>query len=82
MILQQLKQTLEGQGWVEQQQLMKQFNLSDDALDSMLSIWMRRGLVIRSQAAGCNGGCGCDVGAAVQYRWAETGQIGIQLTQG
>jgi len=78
MILQQLKQALEGQGWVEQSILMRRFNLSGDALDSMLSIWMRRGLVIRNTDAGCSGGCGCGDTSMVQYRWAEVGQIGIR----
>jgi len=79
MILQQLKQALEHQGWVEQRNLMRRFNLSEDALDSMLSIWMRRGLVVRNSAAGCSGGCGCgDASGGVQYRWAQAGTIGIQ----
>jgi len=45
----------------------------------MLSIWMRRGLVVRNTAAGCSGGCGCgDASGGVQYRWAQAGTIGIQ----
>ena len=54
MILQQLRQVLEGQGWVAQSVLARQFQLSDDALDSMLSIWMRRGMVVKNTAAGCS----------------------------
>ena len=78
MILQQLRQVLEGQGWVAQSVLARQFQLSDDALDSMLSIWMRRGMVVKNTAAGCSGGCGCGDTSSVQYRWVESGQIGLQ----
>ena len=78
MILQQLKQALEGQGWVEQTLLMRRFNLSADALDSMLTIWMRRGLVIKNNDAGCSGSCGCGDTASVQYHWARANQIALQ----
>lgn len=77
MILQQLKQALEGNGWVEQSTLMRDFNLSADAVDSMLSIWMRRGLVIRNVTASCAGSCGCGDTSTVQYRCSEQGQIGL-----
>lgn len=78
MILQQLKQALEGQGWVTQQQLSRRFNLSADALDSMLSVWMRRGLVVKNTSAACSGKCGCGDAAVIQYRWMEAGKIALQ----
>lgn len=77
MILQQLKGALENKGWVEQGVLMREFNLSADALESMLSIWMRRGMVIKNIAESCSGSCGCEDTSQVQYRWSLPGQIGL-----
>lgn len=78
MILQKLKQALEGKDWVEQSALMREFNVSADALDSMLSIWMRRGQVIKNSTESCAGHCGCGDTSTVQYRWSQPGHIGLE----
>lgn len=77
MILQELKQKLEGRGWVEQSSLARHFNLSVDALDSMLSIWLRRGHIEKQNLQACKGGCGCDASDNVRYRWVGGNRIAL-----
>ncbi|NVD06172.1 iron transporter FeoC [Vibrio sp. JPW-9-11-11] len=47
MILTQMKQHLEQTGCVSRKELARQFHLSEDGVDAMLSIWIKKGLVMR-----------------------------------
>lgn len=47
MILTQLKQHIEQHGCVSRKDLAKQFHLSEDGVDAMLAIWIRKGKMTR-----------------------------------
>lgn len=47
MILTQLKQHIEQHGCVSRKDLAKQFHLSEDGVEAMLSIWISKGKVSR-----------------------------------
>ncbi|MGD8233576.1 FeoC-like transcriptional regulator [Vibrio sp. TRT 1302] len=47
MILAELKQFIDQQGSVSQRELAKKFGLSEDGVDAMLSVWIRKGVISR-----------------------------------
>lgn len=47
MILTELKQYIDLKGRVSQRELAKQFRLSEDGVDAMLSVWIRKGVISR-----------------------------------
>lgn len=47
MILTQLKAYLDQHASVSRKELAKQFHLSEDGVDAMLSVWIRKGRISR-----------------------------------
>lgn len=47
MILSDLKRYIDQRGSVSQRELAKQFQLSEDGVDAMLSVWIRKGAISR-----------------------------------
>ncbi|OLQ85952.1 iron transporter FeoC [Vibrio ponticus] len=47
MILAELKQYIDAQGSASRQELAKQFALSEDGIDAMLSVWVKKGVISR-----------------------------------
>jgi putative ferrous iron transport protein C len=47
MILRELKRYLESHGTVTQRELARHFHMSEDGIDAMLDVWMRKGVVSR-----------------------------------
>ncbi|EGA65545.1 FeoC-like transcriptional regulator [Vibrio brasiliensis] len=47
MILVELKQFIDQQGSASQRDLAKKFGLSEDGVDAMLSVWIRKGVISR-----------------------------------
>lgn len=47
MILSELKQYIDTNGSVSQRELAKRFALSEDGVDAMLSVWIKKGMVSR-----------------------------------
>lgn len=47
MILAELKQYIDAQGSASCQELAKQFALSEDGVDAMLSVWVKKGVISR-----------------------------------
>lgn len=47
MILNELKQHIDQQGHVTQKELAKKFALSEDGVDAMLSVWVKKGAISR-----------------------------------
>ncbi len=47
MILTELKQTIEAQGSVTRKELAKRFSMSEDGVDAMLAIWIKKGVISR-----------------------------------
>lgn len=47
MILTELKQVIEQQGSVTRKELAKRFSLSEDGVDAMLAVWIKKGMISR-----------------------------------
>ncbi|CAM3941137.1 FeoC like transcriptional regulator [Vibrio aerogenes CECT 7868] len=47
MILHELKDYLEKHGTVSRKELARHFHLSEDGIDAMLSVWMKKGVISR-----------------------------------
>ncbi|MHA2937748.1 FeoC-like transcriptional regulator [Vibrio sp. RC27] len=48
MILQELRSYIEQRGSVTRLQLAKQFKMSEDGVDAMLSVWLKKGVISRT----------------------------------
>ncbi|TXY06530.1 FeoC-like transcriptional regulator [Vibrio mimicus] len=49
MILTELRAAIEEKGSVTRQELARRFSLSEDGVDAMLSVWIKKGVVSRQQ---------------------------------
>ena len=47
MILTELKQAIEEQGSITRKELAKRFSVSEDGVDAMLAIWIKKGAISR-----------------------------------
>lgn len=47
MILTELKQYIDAQGGASRSELAKKFALSEDGVEAMLSVWIKKGVVSR-----------------------------------
>ncbi|WP_260259461.1 FeoC-like transcriptional regulator [Vibrio intestinalis] len=47
MILAELKQHIDTQGSATRSELAKKFAMSEDGVDAMLSVWIRKGMISR-----------------------------------
>ncbi|OLQ88968.1 iron transporter FeoC [Vibrio panuliri] len=47
MILTELKQYIDAQGSATRSELAKKFALSEDGVDAMLSVWIKKGVISR-----------------------------------
>lgn len=56
--------------------LARHFSTSEEVIDAMLGIWMRKGRVRKIEQGGCSGGC-CGARAEAVYEWLPEGQIGL-----
>lgn len=73
MILKELYQYIADQGSVSQSDLAKQFGMSEDGADAMLSVWINKGRITRL----------VDTNIAhhvTRVRYAVTRQDGLSLT--
>lgn len=72
MILQRLKQHLLSVHCIERSVLARQFKLSDDGIDAMLEIWVKKGRLKRSAVNGCAGCSSCgEQSSEVIYQWIK-----------
>ena len=76
MILRELGEYLEREGKVSRRDLARHFDTSEDAVEAMLGVWMRKGRVRKVEQGGCSGGC-CGARAEAFYEWLPDGQIGV-----
>ncbi|QXO18146.1 MULTISPECIES: FeoC-like transcriptional regulator [Vibrio] len=53
MILNQLKQTIAEHGSMSRKELARRFALSEDGVDAMLSVWIRKGVISRFIDTNC-----------------------------
>ncbi|CAI2311204.1 FeoC-like transcriptional regulator [Vibrio parahaemolyticus] len=73
MILNELYQYIADKGTVSQSELAKQFGMSEDGADAMLSVWIKKGKISRL----------VDINKArdvMRVRYAVTKQDGLSLT--
>ncbi|AAO08685.1 iron transporter FeoC [Vibrio vulnificus] len=73
MILKELYQYIADKGTVSQSDLAKQFGMSEDGADAMLSVWIKKGKISRlvdTNKAHC----------VTRVRYAVTKQDGLSLT--
>ncbi|QTH10229.1 FeoC-like transcriptional regulator, partial [Vibrio fluvialis] len=47
MILTELKQAIEAQSGISRKELAKRFALSEDGVDAMLAVWIKKGVISR-----------------------------------
>lgn len=47
MILTELKQAIEAQSCISRKELAKRFALSEDGVDAMLAVWIKKGVISR-----------------------------------
>ncbi|QSA19811.1 iron transporter FeoC, partial [Vibrio furnissii] len=47
MILTELKQAIAAQGGISRKELAKRFALSEDGVDAMLAVWIKKGVISR-----------------------------------
>ncbi len=47
MILTELKQVIEAQGSATRRELASRFSMSEDGVDAMLAIWIKKGVISR-----------------------------------
>ncbi|EGQ7693997.1 iron transporter FeoC [Vibrio vulnificus] len=73
MILKELYQYIADKGTVSQSDLAKQFGMSEDGADAMLSVWIKKGKV--SRLVDTN-----KAHSVTRIRYAVTKQDGLSLT--
>ena len=76
MILRELGDYLAVQRKVSRRDLARQFHTSEDAVEAMLGVWMRKGHVAKRETQVCGGSC-CGKSQEVMFEWCEPGQIGL-----
>lgn len=77
MIVHQLADHLKQVGRASAQDLARKFSTSEDAIEAMLSIWMKRGRVKKLKSGACSGSC-CDLKARTHFEWVrDPNQIAI-----
>ncbi|AUL94976.1 iron transporter FeoC [Vibrio vulnificus] len=73
MILKELYQYIADKGTVSQSDLAKQFGMSEDGADAMLSVWIKKGKI--SRLVDTN-----KAHSVTRIRYAVTKQDGLSLT--
>ena len=76
MILRELGDYLDVQSKVSRRDLARHFHTSEDAVEDMLGVWMRKGRVAKRETQVCGGSC-CGKSQEVMFEWCEPGQIGL-----
>ena len=76
MILRDIADCLQQQQRMTGRELARQFQTSEDAIDAMIGVWMRKGRVRRVSAGGCSGSC-CGQRSEMYYEWQPEGLIGF-----
>ncbi|GAA03629.1 FeoC-like transcriptional regulator [Photobacterium leiognathi] len=78
MILQQLKQYIEQHGRVSRKQLSQHFGMSEDGVEAMLEVWIRKGSVGR-ELVGCDSTDCCQTAKEVWYRCLADNELSITV---
>ena len=76
MILRELGEYLAAQQKASRRELARHFHTSEDAVEAMLGVWMRKGRVVKRATRLCGGSC-CGSSEEVTFEWCEPGRIGL-----
>ena len=78
MILQQLKQYIEQHGRVSRKQLSDHFGMSEDGVEAMLDVWIRKGSVGK-ELVGCESSDCCQPAKEIWYRCLSSNELSITV---
>ncbi|QUJ68382.1 ferrous iron transport protein C [Photobacterium sp. GJ3] len=78
MILHQLRAQVEQSGRISRHQLARQFGLSEDGVDAMMALWLRKG-VIGQERGGCRSGDCCLPSGEVWYRLLKPDELPVTV---
>lgn len=78
MILRELGDYLQQQQKVTRRQLARHFHTTEEAIDAMAGVWMRKGRLIRRQTSLCQGSC-CGKSQEVLFEWCREHCIAIKV---
>ncbi|WP_108650222.1 FeoC-like transcriptional regulator [Dongshaea marina] len=76
MIVRELGAYLAKHQRVSRQELARHFHCSEDAIDAMMQVWVRKGRVRFISSQSCAGGC-CDQRSPACYEWLPEGEIAV-----
>ncbi|ENM5742979.1 iron transporter FeoC [Vibrio metoecus] len=75
MILTDLKAAIEAKGSITRQELARRFSLSEDGVDAMLSVWIKKGVISRQQYTNAE-----DAIVRVRYVLNRVGDLSVSVT--
>ncbi|ENM5749531.1 iron transporter FeoC [Vibrio mimicus] len=75
MILTELRAAIEEKGSITRQELARRFSLSEDGVDAMLSVWIKKGVVSRQQYTNSE-----DAIVRVRYVINREGDLAVSVT--
>ncbi|EEW11259.1 FeoC-like transcriptional regulator [Vibrio mimicus] len=75
MILTKLRTAIEEKGNITRQELARRFSLSEDGVDAMLSVWIKKGVVSRQQYTNSE-----DAIVRVRYVINREGDLAVSVT--
>lgn len=78
MILQQLREQVEQSGRISRRQLAHRFGLSEDGVDAMMALWVKKGL-IGQERDGCNSAGCCKPQGEVWYRVLKANELPVTV---
>ncbi|GAB3526294.1 FeoC-like transcriptional regulator [Photobacterium alginatilyticum] len=78
MILQQLKQYIEQHGRSSRKDLAHHFGMSEDGVDTMLDVWVRKG-TISKELIGCGKDICCQSAEDVWYRSQKADELSVTV---
>lgn len=77
MIVSELGTYLNTVGSASSSELARRFHTTEDAIEAMLGIWMRKGRVKKIQTGLCSGTC-CGMRTQTRYEWVQdSNQIAV-----
>ncbi|ENS5606404.1 iron transporter FeoC [Vibrio mimicus] len=75
MILTELRAAIEEKGSITRRELARRFSLSEDGVDAMLSVWIKKGVVSRQQYTNSE-----DAIVRVRYVINREGDLAVSVT--
>jgi len=80
VILQQLKLYIEQHGRSSRKDLANHFGMSEDGVDTMLDVWVRKG-TINKELIGCGSDLCCQNAEDVWYRSLKADELSVTVVR-